>query len=459
MVVVDSSGVCCVSLNFRVLSTNTMETAISQDTGVDLVDRLDLEQETAKLQLADDLAEKALRDVGSPGPPPQYSDVYSSGQLSKIIGVRLPEKPSSTLWDVSIANGRISAIEQHDASDSPSHGFPSNVLNGSNRLLAPSLCHAHIHLDKCFLLQDPKYSHLQIENGDFQEAMEMTGKAKSMFEEDDLLRRGRQLIEESIRYGVTVMRAFVEVDAGVQFKCLDAGLKLKEEFSERCEVQLCAFAQLPLFSGSDGGDEIRKLMAEAAHREGVDVLGSTPYVEQDEVKSKMNVRWLTMLALSRGKLLDLHLDYFVEEQRKPLVWSVLETLQERNWVQRGGKRVTLGHCTRLTRFQNEEWQGLKQKLGSLPVSFVGLPTSDLFMMRTTEGVRGTLPVVEMIEKRGLHAAIAVNNVGNAFTPYGNCDPLSIASLGVGLYQAGTKKHTEILFASNPRLLVSMSDNY
>ena len=134
----------------------------------------------------------------------------------------------------------------------------------------------------------------------------MTGQAKARFEEEDLLRRGRQLIEESIHYGVTCMRAFVEIDETVQFKCLDAGLRLKQEFQERCDVQICAFAQLPLFSGSDGGQENRRLMATAAARHGVDVLGSTPYVEQDEVKSNMNVKWITRLAISHGKHLDLY---------------------------------------------------------------------------------------------------------------------------------------------------------
>lgn len=54
----------------------------------------------------------------------------------------------------------------------------------------------------------------------------------------------------------------------------------------------------------------------------------------------------------------------------------------------------------------------------------------------------------MIKEFELEAAMAVNNVGNAFTPQGNCDPLSIASLGVGLYQAGTKRDSEILYASS-----------
>ncbi|KAF2020807.1 cytosine deaminase protein-like protein [Aaosphaeria arxii CBS 175.79] len=367
----------------------------------------------------------------------------SSGSLSKITRVRLPKKPPSSRWDVSIVNGRISSVDAHEPINPTDDADPS-ALDGADCLLAPSLCHAHIHLDKCFLLHDPKFDDLQIESGDFNEAMELTGKAKSRFEEDDLLRRGRQLIEESIDSGVTVMRAFVEVDGGVDFKCLDAGLKLKDELQDRCELQICAFAQLPLFSGDDGGEEVRRLMTAAARRDGVDVLGSTPYVESDQTKSKQNVKWISQLALKHRKYLDFHLDYFLEEEKQPLVFDVLEIVKEQDWL-REGKQITLGHCTRLTRFKDEDWESLRQKIGTLPVAFVGLPTSDLFMMRTAEGLRGTLPVVKMIGKHGLEAAIAINNVGNAFTPQGNCDPLSIASLGVGIYQAGTRKDTELLY--------------
>ncbi|KAK5084493.1 hypothetical protein LTS08_000074 [Lithohypha guttulata] len=41
--------------------------------------------------------------------------------------------------------------------------------------------------------------------------------------------------------------------------------------------------------------------------------------------------------------------------------------------------------------------------------------------------------------------IGINNVGNAFTPWGSCDPLRLASLCVGVYQAGTPKDAELLF--------------
>ncbi|KAK3060569.1 hypothetical protein LTS18_008243 [Coniosporium uncinatum] len=362
----------------------------------------------------------------------------------KIAGVRLPSQSPSSLWDLTLAHGKIESLHPHaDPKSDGSRGH--DVLDAHECLLAPSLCHAHIHLDKCFLLQDPKFSDLQIVDGDFKEAMSLTTQAKQRFEEDDLMRRGRRLIEESVAYGVTAMRAFVEVDGDVGMKCLDAGLKLKEEFKARCHVQICAFAQLPLFSGSDDGETVRESMLQAAERDGVDVLGSTPYVEQDNSKMDKNIDWIIQTALKYKKMLDLHLDYHLDESMPPFVWKVLITLKTHEWQKNGGHQITFGHCTRLTYFTPNEWERLKMEMVDLPIAFVGLPTSDLFMMRTPENYRGTMNVPRIIQDHGFEAAIAVNNIGNAFTPQGNCDPLAIASLGVGVYQAGTKKDAEVLY--------------
>ncbi|MCJ1364330.1 hypothetical protein MMC16_003440 [Acarospora aff. strigata] len=376
--------------------------------------------------------------------------------LSKITGVRLPLRPPDKLWDVSIASGKVNSINEHNSWTISEQHLP-DTLDAREQFLAPSLCHPHIHLDKCFLLSDPKYADLKIVKGGFSEAMELTNKAKARFEEVDLLRRGRWLIDESIAAGVTHMRAFVEVDEGVGFKCLNAGLKLKAEYSRQCEVQICAFAQLPLFSGGDGGEEMRRLMEGALGREAVDVVGSTPYVEADEERMKSNVEWTIETALKQDKHLDFHLDYNLDANKEPLIWFVLQTLKDKDWMGRADREKTIvfGHCTRLTLLKKHEWMRLKDEIGDLPIHFVGLPTSDLFMMgrpaddeaASGERVRGTLQIPEMVQEYGLDGTIGVNNVGNAFTPQGSCDPMTIASLAVGIYQAGTKTDAELIYVS------------
>jgi cytosine/adenosine deaminase-related metal-dependent hydrolase len=327
---------------------------------------------------------------------------------------------------------------------------PSSI-DAKGALLAPSLCHPHVHLDKAYLLSHPKYSHLQIERGNFSEAMDLTGKAKAKFEGWDLLERGQRVIDESVVAGVTHMRAFVEVDAGVGTKCLNAGLTLKQraEDSGKCVVQLCAFAQLPLFSESPNdryGVVIRGVMQEAGAAGFVDVVGSTPYVESDREKMERNVEWMVDLSIEHNVHLDFHLDYNLDPETEPLVWHVIKTLKEKKWNEKTTDRtIVLGHCTRLTLFSNDEWKHLKKEIGDLPISFVGLPTSDLFMMRTDTRVRGTLDVPTLIKEYGVNACIGINNIGNAFTPHGSCDPLTLACNGVGVYQAGTAKDAELLY--------------
>lgn len=372
----------------------------------------------------------------------------SSGRrdaVSSILDASLHGRPAGSTWDLAIHDGHISSIRP---ASSERHSPGPATIHCHSALVAPSLCHPHIHLDKAFLLSHPAHSHLQIERGDFAEAMELTGKAKSRFQHADLIERGQRVIDESVAAGVTHMRAFVEMDAGVGLKCLEAGLELKRAAEEAgaCIVQICAFAQLPLFSSSPGDEDggvIRRLMEQAAAMQGVDVVGSTPYVEVARHKTRENIEWMVDLSRRYALHLDFHLDYTLDKATEPTVWQVVRTLKARQWPQ--AQKVALGHCTRLTLFSDEEWQKLKIEIGDLPISFVGLPTSDLFMMRTPDRARGTLDIPRLIQKYDLNACMGINNIGNAFTPHGSCDPLTLACNGVGIYQAGTKRDAELLY--------------
>ncbi|KAL8955890.1 MAG: hypothetical protein Q9183_006494 [Haloplaca sp. 2 TL-2023] len=276
-------------------------------------------------------------------------DQSLSRNVTNILGVKISSRDPNTKWDVTIREKVISSIKPHD----PESIIPSSnpqVLNGHNCLLAPSLCHPHIHLDKCFLLNDPKYADLEIENGDFAEALTLTSRAKSRFNHDDLLRRGGWLIEESISAGVTCMRAFVEIDAIVQFKCLDAGLMLKDRYQKTCYIQICAFAQDPLFSGENAAEN-RRLIEEALWREGVEAVGSTPYVEANKGRARDNIVWAIDRAKSYRKHLDLHLDYHLDASQDPMVDYVISRLHNVRWTSSmNHQTIVLGHCTRLSKF-------------------------------------------------------------------------------------------------------------
>ncbi|KAA6414969.1 MAG: hypothetical protein FRX48_01720 [Lasallia pustulata] len=409
---------------------------------------IDLHAEMDKMQFA-----------GSPPGSIHTSSTAPSSQpnpVTLISSVRLPHRDPTALWDISLSGPRITSITlapPPPPSSSPPTSGPADpgVLQARGCFVAPALCHPHIHIDKAFLLSSSLYADLAIESGTFDEAMKLTTAAKARYTHEDLVQRMEWCVSESVAAGVSCMRAFVEVDSGVGLQGVRAGVEVKERWKGKCEVQLCVFAQEQVFST---GERNRELMEEAVKMEAVEAVGSAPYVEADQDKMKQNVEWIVEMALRGGKHLDLHLDYNLDEAQEPLTWFVIGVLK-RGWTRRSapGKTIVLGHCTRLTLFGKEEWKRLKIEIGELPLHFVGLPTSDTFMMgRPGDGdygcgqrVRGTLQIPRMIREYRLSATIGVNNVGNAFTPQGSCDPLNVASLGVGLYQAGTQRDAEVLY--------------
>ncbi|KAI2791221.1 hypothetical protein POX_c04077 [Penicillium oxalicum] len=381
-------------------------------------------------------------------PPPQLTQ-----KVESIQGVRLAD-----------ASFALSNIQVHHPPDSPCGVIgpitPHHLINAETEqddtrpLALPALTHPHIHLDKAFVNSVSQYAHLRPQKGGFQEALSKTAEAKRQFTRADVLQRGEWLLAESVAAGVTAMRAFVEVDQTVQHVCLEAAVQLQDQWKEVCEVQIVCFAQDPIYSTGHGAENRSWMERALEQHPQVEVIGSTPYVEETIEAAKQNIDWAVDRALQLGKHLDFHLDYNLDYGKEALVWYVLDTLRQRGWTSSSTtKRVMLGHCTRLTLFTNEEWGHIAQIIreNDLAVSFVGLPTSDLYMAAPAEEgdpqhrPRGTLQVPEMIRKHGLDAVIGVNNVGNAFTPWGSLDPLVLACLGVGIYQAGTQDDAALLY--------------
>lgn len=191
--------------------------------------------------------------------------------------------------------------------------------------------------------------------------------------------------------------------------------------------------------------------------------GSSVYCGRSAKNQEHNIFWTISTAISHRLHVDFHIDYNLDPNEEVYTNTALQYLIDLGWNTSSHpscKTVTFGHCTRLTLFDSEEWRSLRDKVKDLPVSFVGLPTSDIFMMGRKvdslgvgERTRGTLQISHMIKDLGLNGAIGINNVGNAFTPHGSCDPLSLASFCVGLYHAGTKADAEILYVSLPGTLI------
>ncbi|KAG1765913.1 hypothetical protein EDD22DRAFT_1013382 [Suillus occidentalis] len=367
-----------------------------------------------------------------------------------IRNVRLPCTDSETsTWDIACIGGRVQSITS-SGSCAP-HG-EAQIIEADGGVVVPSLCHSHIHLDKCFILGqcDPLIT------GSLPEALRVTNKAKAEFSKDvnNLYARATHLIRESVEAGVTAMRAFVEVDTTVGFACLDMGLELAKEWAEVCHIQIVAFAQEALYESATSTEPgpNYNLLRDAVSRPGVSVVGSAPWVESDRAHALKNIELILSLAEKHDLHADFHLDYNLDPDAIPMVWDVLQQIRQRSWSRSSGKLVTIGHATRLGLFSSGEWAELKRATVTLPLEIVALPQSDVYMMgRADPSGRVPVPLAgrtinapQVYRDHGVRVALSVNNVENAFTPQGSLDPLTLASLGVALFQVGTEPDWRVL---------------
>ncbi|KJA16935.1 hypothetical protein HYPSUDRAFT_192615 [Hypholoma sublateritium FD-334 SS-4] len=425
----------------------------------------------------------------SPSRPVEGSIVVQNVHLPLSDAMQAAQR-----WTVECFGGKITKISPSEVS--PSLKAPTvenferpnqSFIDGTNSLILPSLCHSHIHLDKCFILDRCG----DLIKGDFAEAMQVTKLAKAGFRADleDLYNRGARIIRESVQYGVTSMRAHAEVDTSVEFACLEAAQRLQRDYRTQCDVQIAIFAQEPLFASRDATEpgENWALLKSAASLHGVRVVGSAPYVEPTVELAKKNISLIFDLADAHGLgLIDFHLDYNLDPSSEPLIYEVIAQAKRRYCIVRATSapqdqhaiaadagvprqvcpRITIGHATRLQLFTQEEWRALAAAAVGIPLTLVGLPQSDMYMQGRTSASeplgapRGTLRVPHLAREHGFDVAMAVNNVANAFTPQGSLDPLTLCTFGVGVFQAATLEDVRTLARSvsiTSKLAIGLSE--
>lgn len=191
-----------------------------------------------------------------------------------------------------------------------------------------------------------------------------------------------------------------------------------------------------------------ELLQAALARDGISVVGSAPWVEPSQQHAHKNIAHILKLAQDYNLHADFHLDYTLNPDTEPMVWETLRQMREIGWTKSsaGNRRVSIGHATRLGIFSGEEWARLRTELDELPLGIVSLPQTDIYMMGrpNSDGTRSVplanraLDVATIWRNYGVHVALSVNNVENAFTPQGYLDPLTLTCLEVGLFQLGTE---------------------
>lgn len=337
----------------------------------------------------------------------------------KITQARLAGQAG--LWDIGIEGDRISTVAPALSTAA------TTVIDAAQKLVIPGLVDGHIHLDKALILD----RHPAVE-GTFQEAMRGTLQLKQTFTEADIQARARRVLQRAIAFGITAMRSHVEVDHTIGLAGLRALLPLRQDFAWGITLQLAAFAQ----EGITNQPGVEALLREAMAL-GADVIGSAPYVDPDP---EQNIRIVFDIAETFNCDVDFHLDFLDDDAPLLLPFVVAETVR-RGWQ----GRVCLGHMTKLAGLPPDALAIAAETMRHAGISVLALPASDLYMMsrQDTHNVRRGVAPVHTLAALGVNTGLAVNNIQNLFTPFGDGDVLKICTLLAQVLHMGTAEAHEL----------------
>ena len=345
---------------------------------------------------------------------PFHKVVRLIGMAFIIDDIGLPDGQSGL--SLHIARGVIAAIGARG--DMPAD-LPRHDAQGA--LLCPGFTDAHVHLDKAMIL-----GRCPICEGTLPEAVRLTADAKRGFTEEDVYARGAQVLEMAVRAGTQRMRSFVEVDPRAGLRSFRALKRLRADWSDLIDLQLCVFAQEGLTQ-----EMATCGLMEQALEQGGDLVGGCPYTDRDPVA---HVGLIFDLAERFDVDADFHADFDLDPDGSILPEIIAQTIR-RGWQ----GRVAVGHATKFAAFAPERRADLARQMAEAGIGLVVLPATDSFLNGDRADPlrpRGVAPA-HRIAAHGAAVALATNNVQNPFTPFGDASLLRMANYYANIDQLAT----------------------
>ncbi|AJY77760.1 cytosine deaminase [Paenibacillus beijingensis] len=323
-----------------------------------------------------------------------------------IQGARLPG--AKQFMDVGVKDGVITCV-----APAGEQAIDAVILEQAHgAMLLPGVVEPHIHLDKSHLL-----SRMSSEATSLQEAIRMTAELKQGFTREDIWDRSLATIQQAVRNGVTHMRCHAEVDPILGLKSVEVALELKSRVKSWMDLQIVVLPQEGIFQ-APGTDELM----EEALRLGVDVVGGMPYQDADPGK---HIDYVFKLGEKYKVPIDFHTDFSDNPEDRTIL-----DIADRTIASEFQGLVSAGHVTSLGSMPVSEACRAIERIAQADISIMCLPATDLYISGRgdREKIRRGLTPVKLLLEHGVNVTVGVNNVRNAFTPFGKADPFEVAWL-------------------------------
>ncbi|MGP4863810.1 amidohydrolase family protein [Psychrobacter sp. T6-5] len=333
------------------------------------------------------------------------------------------------LVNISINGSHIESINNISEAFKNNDNEPTAIFDAKGNFVCSGFFESHIHLDKACIL-----NRCTIEQGDLDEAVEETSKAKAEFTQADVFERASKVIEMAIKKGTVGLRSFVETDSKTEMRAFNAIKKARDKYAFAIDIEICAFAQ----SGLTNAPHTYELL-KLALSQGADLVGGCPYKDDNPDK---HIEMVFDLAEQFDVDVDFHLDFDLDQKNSSIPKLVEETIKRHYQG-----RVSIGHVTKLSAMEKDKRTEMAALLKRADITLTVLPATDMFLNgRDYDSLipRGMVNANELLEM-GINTTLSSNNILNAFTPYGDASLVRMANMYANVAQLAKDKQIADVF--------------
>ena len=324
-----------------------------------------------------------------------------------------------SVMDITVDGDRIARVSPGAASGAGA------FVDCRRQLVLPAFIDGHVHLDKALIR-----SELREHDGTLAGAIGSIHERKRLYTVEDVRRRARRVIEDSVVSGTTRLRSHVDVDTIGGLVPLEGVLAAAADCADIAEVQTIAFPQEGLIRDPGAYD-----LMEAALEAGADVVGGMPHWEPDEASQRDHVRLCFELAERFDRDLDMHVDETDDGGIRTLEMVADEALG-RGYL----GRVCAGHVCSLAAADDAYAERVIEKCLRAGISIAANPVTNLVLQgRGDRGLirRGTTRIGEF-RAAGVNVLFGQDCIEDGFYPFGRGSMLEVALISAHAAHLTTK---------------------
>ena len=282
---------------------------------------------------------------------------------------------------------------------------------GPATMLLPRLVEAHCHLDKCHTL-----SRVGSVGGDLAAAIAAQAEVTAARDDADLQACALRGLEEARQAGCALVRSHVDWGEGAD---PSRAWHLLTEMGAP-DVQWAALTGIDRMADEATARAIADHVAKAGG-----VLGSF-VLDHDPEVIRAGLANIFAQADRRGLMLDFHVDEGLGDH------NGLEAIADMALSTRYEGAILCGHAVSLMNRAPDAVARIAEKLARAGIAVCALPTTNLYLQGRTDGTpdRRGLTRLRELAAAGVRVIVGSDNVGDAFCPVGQHDPMAALHLAV-----------------------------